>query len=157
MLGLAEAGFFPGIVWFLGRWFPERERARAMSWFMIGIPLAGAIGGPVGGALLSLDGRLGLAGWRWLFLLEGAPPILLGLVALRYLTDSPEKADWLTKEQRRWLVDEMQRERVAGAGARRADVRRALFSGVTWWLSLLYLFALSAELGPDLLRPDPGA
>ena len=153
LLGLAEAGFFPGIVWYLGRWFPERERARAMSWFMIGIPLAGAIGGPVGGALLSLNGVLGVTGWRWLFLVEGVPAILLGLVALRYLTDAPEKADWLTREQRDWLVAEMHRERAAGAAAERADVRRALLSGATWWLALIYLFALSAELGPIFFGP----
>jgi ACS family tartrate transporter-like MFS transporter len=153
LLGLAEAGFFPGIVWYLGRWFPERERARAMSRFMIAIPLAGAIGGPVGGALLSLNGRFGLAGWRWLFLVEGLPPIVLGLVALRYLTDSPEKAAWLTAGQREWLVGEMQRERAAGAGAERADVKRALSSGVTWALALLYLFALSGGLGPVFFGP----
>lgn len=153
LLGLAEAGFFPGIVWYLGRWYPERERARAMSWFMIGIPLAGAVGGPVGGALLSLNGMLGLAGWRWLFLVEGVPAILLGIVALRYLTDTPEKAAWLTAAQREWLVGEMTRERAAGASAERADVRRALLSGATWGLALIYLFALSAELGPIFFGP----
>ncbi len=153
LLGLAEAGFFPGIVWYLGRWFPERERARAMSWFMIGIPLAGVIGGPVGGALLSLNGQLGLAGWKWLFLLEGVPPIVLGLIALRYLTDSPEKALWLTAEQRDWLVGEMNRERAEGAGAERADGRRSLLSGVTWLIAVVDLFALTAELGPIFFGP----
>jgi ACS family tartrate transporter-like MFS transporter len=153
LLGLAEAGFFPGIVWYLGRWFPERERARAMSWFMIGIPLAGVIGGPLGGALLSLNGILGLSGWRWLFLVEGLPPILLGVVALRWLTDTPEKADWLTSKQRAWLVGEMNRERAAGASAERANVKRALLSGVTWWIAIIYLFALSAELGPIFFGP----
>jgi ACS family tartrate transporter-like MFS transporter len=153
LLGIAEAGFFPGIVWYLGRWFPERERARAMSRFMIGIPLAGAIGGPIGGALLSLNGRLGLAGWQWLFLVEGLPPIVLGIFAFFYLTDSPEKARWLTTEQRDWLVGEMQRERAAGAGAKRADVKRAISSRVTWSLALLYLFALSGGLGPVFFGP----
>ncbi len=153
LLGVAEAGFFPGIVWYLGLWFPERERARAMSRFMIGIPLASAIGGPVGGALLSLNGRLGLAGWQWLFLVEGIPAIVLGVVALFYLTDSPEKAAWLTAEQRDWLVCEMQRERAADAGRERADVKRALSSGVTWSLALLYLFALCGALGPIFFGP----
>ena len=153
LLGLAEAGFFPGIVWYLGRWFPERERARAMSWFMIGIPLAAVIGGPVGGALLSLNGWLGLAGWKWLFLIEGVPPIVLGIVSLRYLTDTPEQATWLSSEQRDWLTGEMRRERAAGAGAERADVRRALLSSATWWLALIYLFALAAELGPIFFGP----
>ncbi len=151
LLGIAEAGFFPGIIWYLGRWFPERERARALSWFMIGIPLAGVVGGPLGGALLSLSGTLGLHGWQWLFLVEGIPPILLGVVCLRYLTDSPEKADWLTSEQRDWLVGEMNRERAADAA--RADVKRALLSGMTWWLAVIYLFALSGELGPIFFGP----
>ncbi|MFI5244862.1 MAG: MFS transporter, partial [Gemmatimonadales bacterium] len=153
VLGLAEAGFFPGIIWYLARWFPERERARALAWFMIGIPLAGVIGGPVGGALLSLSGRLGLSGWQWLFLMEGLPAIVLGFVALRYLTDAPEDATWLTREEREWLAGEMHRERAAGAGAERADVKRALLSGATWWLAVLYLFALSAELGPIFFGP----
>jgi len=153
LLGLAEAGFFPGIVWYLGRWFPERERARAMSKFMIAIPLAGAVGGPVGGALLSLNGRLGLAGWRWLFIVEGLPAIVLGVVALFYLTDLPENADWLSTEQREWLVSEMNRERAAGAGAARADTGRAMRSGSTWLLSLIYLFALSGGLGPVFFGP----
>jgi ACS family tartrate transporter-like MFS transporter len=153
VLGLAEAGFFPGIIWYLGRWYPERERARALAWFMIGIPLAGVIGGPVGGALLSLSGRLGLAGWQWLFLMEGLPPIVLGFVALRFLTDAPEDAKWLTREEREWLAGEMHREREAGAAAERADVKRALLNGATWWLALLYLFALSAELGPIFFGP----
>ena len=153
LLGLAEAGFFPGIIWYLGCWFPERERARAISWFMIGIPLAAVIGGPVGGALLSLSGRLGLAGWQWLFLIEGLPSIVLGVVALRWLTDKPEDATWLTPEQREWLTGEMRRERATGAAAERADVKRALLSGVTWWLAVLYLFALAAELGPIFFGP----
>lgn len=153
LLGLAEAGFFPGIVWYLGRWFPERDRARAMSWFMIGIPLAGVVGGPLGGALLAMNGTFGLSGWRWLFLIEGLPPILLGLMALRWLTDTPEKAEWLTEEQRGWLVAEMNRERAAGASAERANVKRALLSGVTWWIAIIYLFALSAELGPIFFGP----
>ncbi len=153
LLGIAEAGFFPGIVWYLGRWFPEHERARAMSGFMIGIPLAGAIGGPVGGALLSLNGRLGLAGWQWLFLVEGLPPILLGLFAMRYLTDAPENAAWLTHEQREWLVGEMRRERAGGAAVERARVSRALRSGVTWWMGVLYLCALSCGLAPVFFGP----
>jgi ACS family tartrate transporter-like MFS transporter len=153
LLGLAEAGFFPGIIWYLGRWFPERERARALSWFMIGIPLAGVVGGPVGGALLTLSGALGLAGWQWLFLLEGVPPVILGVIALRYLTDAPEDAHWLAPDEREWLGAEMHRERTDGAGAERADVKRALLSGVTWWLAVLYLFALSAELGPIFFGP----
>jgi ACS family tartrate transporter-like MFS transporter len=153
LLGLAEAGFFPGIVWYLARWFPEHERARAMSRFMIAIPLAGAIGGPIGGALLSLNGWLGLAGWRWLFMVEGLPSIVLGVVAFFYLTDSPDKAGWLTSEQRKWLTEEMQRERAAVTVADRSTVARALTNRTSWLLALIYLFALSGGLGPVFFGP----
>ncbi|MGH7653480.1 MAG: MFS transporter [Gemmatimonadaceae bacterium] len=153
LLGLAEAGFFPGIVWYLGTWFPERERARAMSWFMIGIPLAAVIGGPVGGALLSLNGALGLTGWRWLFLVEGVPAVLLGIFALRYLTDRPRDAAWLAADERAWLEAELLRESAATGDAAGADVRRALLGGTTWLFAVIYLFALSAELGPIFFGP----
>src|SRR3954469_268953 len=96
LLGLAEAGFFPGIIFYLTRWFPARERARTIAAFMTATLMAGVIGGPVSGALLSLHGAGGLAGWQWLFLLEGVPSIILGFVVLKVLTERPEDATWLT-------------------------------------------------------------
>jgi ACS family tartrate transporter-like MFS transporter len=95
MLGAAEAGFFPGVVYYLSLWYPETQRARAIAAFMTAIPVTGLIGGPVSGALLGLDGVSGLAGWQWLFLVEGLPAILLGVIVLVYLTDRPEAAHWL--------------------------------------------------------------
>src|SRR6185295_16643306 len=92
LLGLAEAGFFPGLIFYLTRWFPVRERARTIAVFMTAVLIAGVIGGPVSGALLSLDGAAGLAGWQWLFLLEGVPAVILGVIVLRVLTDRPEDA-----------------------------------------------------------------
>src|SRR5438270_5182881 len=103
LLGLAEAGFFPGIVYYLTQWFPATQRARASSRFMIAVPLSGVLGGVVGGFLLSLDGKQGLAGWQWLFLLEGLPSVVLGFIALWYLTDKPSDAHWLSEAQRSWL------------------------------------------------------
>ena len=85
LLGIAEAGFFPGIIFYLSEWFPAEARARAVARFMTAIPVSGMIGGPISGALLGLNGRLGLTGWQWLFLLEGLPAVVLGFAVLRYL------------------------------------------------------------------------
>src|SRR5262245_8453663 len=88
LLGVAEAGFLPGIIYYLGHWYPQAERARAVSWFMAAIPLSVAIGGPLSGVLLDMNGKWGLAGWQWLFLLEGLPAVVLGVVVLFYLTNT---------------------------------------------------------------------
>jgi len=96
VLGVAEAGFLPGVIYYLGQWYPRQARARAVSWFMIGIPLGTVLGGPLAGALLGLDGQLGLRGWQWLFLLEGVPAVVLGVVVLWVLPDSPSTARWLS-------------------------------------------------------------
>jgi MFS family permease len=90
LLGVAEAGFFPGIIFYLSEWFPAEARARAVARFMTAIPISGIIGGPISGALLGLDGWFGLVGWQWLFLLEGIPAVVLGLIVLVYLPDRPE-------------------------------------------------------------------
>ena len=95
LLGVAEAGFLPGIIYYLGNWYPAKDRARAVSWFMLAIPLSTVVGGPLAGFILELDGWHGLQGWQWLFLLEGLPAVVLGFVVLGYLTDSPDKAEWL--------------------------------------------------------------
>jgi ACS family tartrate transporter-like MFS transporter len=153
LLGAAEAGCFPGIVYYLAEWFPERQRARAMSRFMVSIPVAGVVGGPLGGALLSFGGHAGLRGWQWLFLAEGIPSIALGVAILLLLTDRPEEARWLAPEQRRWLTGRLAEEREARGGVAESRVMGALASGVVWWLSILYLFAIAAELGPIFFGP----
>jgi ACS family tartrate transporter-like MFS transporter len=140
LLGVAEAGFLPGIIYYLGNWYPAKDRARAVSWFMLAIPLSTVVGGPLAGVLLELDGWQGLQGWQWLFLLEGIPAVVLGFVVLRYLTDSPEKAEWLTPEQRRWLAERMASEQRT-AHARHGVGLRAAFVHPTVWLLGLILFA----------------
>ncbi|HET7459178.1 MAG TPA: MFS transporter, partial [Gemmatimonadaceae bacterium] len=110
-LGVAEAGFFPAILYYLSQWYPAAMRARSLSWFMIAIPLSGALGGPLGGWLLGFGGKLGLAGWQWLFLVEGIPSVVLGVVVLRWLTERPEDARWLAPEQRAWLASRLERDR----------------------------------------------
>ncbi len=104
MLGAAEAGFFPGVILYLTYWYPSNHRAKIVGIFMVAIPLAGLIGSPVAGSILYMDGIMGLGGWQWLFILEAAPAIMLGVLSLVWLTDGPDKADWLTAEQRRWLI-----------------------------------------------------
>jgi len=100
LLGVAEAGFFPGVTFFLAAWFPAQYRTRMLAWFLIGIPLSSLIGGPVCGMLLQMDGLLGLRGWQWLFLMVSLPCIPLGLATLKLLADRPQAAAWLTVEER---------------------------------------------------------
>src|ERR1700731_2153365 len=100
LLGITEAGFFPGVTFFLATWFPAQYRTRMLAWFLVGIPLSSLVGGPVCGMLLQMDGIWGLAGWQWLFLLVSLPCIPLGLVTRGFLSDSPQAANWLTPEER---------------------------------------------------------
>jgi ACS family tartrate transporter-like MFS transporter len=110
LLGAAEAGFFPGIMLYLCQWFPSRERATAITLFMIGNPVAIIFGAPISTSLLSLGNMMGIAAWRWLFILEGLPAALLGVAALWWLTDTPDKAEWLQQDERAWLSRTMREE-----------------------------------------------
>jgi ACS family tartrate transporter-like MFS transporter len=103
LLGVAEAGFFPGVTFFLAAWFPTQYRTRMLAWFLVGIPASSLVGGPVCGLLLQMDGIWGLAGWQWLFLLVSLPCIPLGLLTLRFLADDPKSATWLTTDERNAL------------------------------------------------------
>jgi ACS family tartrate transporter-like MFS transporter len=111
LLGAAEAGFFPGVVYYLMQWFPAAERGRAISRFYIAAPLGGLVMGAAAGSLLGLQGRLGLAGWQWIFLVEGLPAVLLSGVFLRFLPDGPERAPWLSEAERAWISGRLSRER----------------------------------------------
>jgi ACS family tartrate transporter-like MFS transporter len=113
LLGVAEAGLFPGMLLYLTYWFPRAYRARVNAALVLAIPASGAIGGPMATSLLELNGALGLAGWKWMFLLEGIPTVLLGFAVLRLLTDRPANATWLPPENREWLEATMQRERAS--------------------------------------------
>jgi D-galactonate transporter len=144
LLGFAEAGFFPGIILYLTYWFPARERAKAVAFFMIGSPITGALGGPLSGAIMQfLDLQLGLRGWQWLFLLEGLPAVWLGVAALLYLTDRPEQAGWLTDTERCWLAGQIDKEEQYRVRHHGLSLRDVLTDGRVWLLSLLY-FTLSA-------------
>lgn len=137
LLGAAEAGFFPGIIYYLTRWVPARERARTVATFMTAVVTAGIVGGPISGALLTLDGFGGLAGWQWMFLLEGLPAAVMGLVVLRVLTDTPDEASWLTLGEHRALAAALSGEASVEAG-RAHGVGEALRHPWLWVLALVY-------------------
>ena len=146
LLGAAEAGFFPGMILYLTYWFPAAEQARAVARFMTATAIAGVVGGPISGKILEqLGGLGGLAGWQWLFLLEGLPAVGFGLVALGYLTDRPADADWLAPAERAWLTERMRREHAERAERHGYSVIQALVHGRVWLLALLY-FALACGL-----------
>ncbi|MBL8266416.1 MFS transporter [Steroidobacter sp.] len=111
LLGAAEAGFFPGVLMYLSTWFPAQYRTRVLAWFLLGIPAASLIGGPLAGVLLEMNGFLGLSGWQWMFVIEGAPAVVLGVIAYRVLVDHPRDATWLTDGERGALLDALANER----------------------------------------------
>jgi ACS family tartrate transporter-like MFS transporter len=151
LLGVAEAGFFPGVVYYLSLWYPGRQRARAIAGFMAAIPVTGLIGGPLSGALLELNGYYGLKGWQWLFLLEGLPAVILGLIVAFYLTDRPEVASWLTPTERNWLVSELTRERQSCPG--RHSILEALTDGTIWLLGIIFLLVAAGFYGYSFWSP----
>lgn len=139
LLGFAEAGFFPGIILYLTFWFPARRRARVVALFMAGSPLTGILGNPLSGSIMQrMDSLAGLSGWQWVFLLEGLPAVMLGVVALFYLTDRPASVRWLTAEERGWLAAEIEREQTEGRQPHKAHLSSALTDIRVWLLILLY-------------------
>jgi ACS family tartrate transporter-like MFS transporter len=150
-LGLAEAGFFPGIVLYLTYWVPARERARTGALFMMAAPVAILVGAPLSEALLRLDGRLGFAGWQWMFLFEGLPAVVLGVLALVVLTDRPEQAAWLRPDERVWLGAEMGRER--RERAERGGSWRSLLDRKLLLLCLFYFLNTTVTYGIFLWLP----
>jgi ACS family tartrate transporter-like MFS transporter len=143
LLGIGEAGFFPGMVLYLTYWIPAGERARTGALFMMAAPVAVIVGGPVSEALLKLDGRLGLQGWQWLFLVEGLPAVILGVLALDVLTDRPERASWLAPDDREWLCRTMAEEQARRRAVGHSTLRTSVASGRVWLLSgILFMNSL---------------
>jgi ACS family tartrate transporter-like MFS transporter len=153
LLGVAEAGFLPGIIYYLSHWFPATHRAKAVSWFMIGIPLSIIFGGPLSGALLGLDGAGGLHGWQWMFLLEGLPAVVLGFVVLGFLTETPAQARWLLPEQREWLTARIRGEQQAAESRHRVNVLQALMHPTVWMLAIIMFCCQTGSYGLTLWVP----
>src|SRR4029077_16978652 len=147
LLGVAEAGFFPGIILYLTYWYPAEYRGRFLAAFAIAVPVSTVIGAPISGLLLGLDGVMGLRGWQWLFILEGIPSILLGIVTWFYLTDRPEKAGWLSAEQKAWLAAKLNAEIAAKEAVKRFTLGQALSSPKVITLSLIYFGFVGALYG----------
>ena len=160
LLGAAEAGFFPGVIYYLGLWFPQTHRGRAISRFYIAAPLSSVVMGAVAGSLLGLDGHLSLHGWQWLLIAEGAPAVILAFVFLRFLPDRPANAAWLSPEQKLWLETRLATENAAIAAPDHSQLR-ALFRPEVIALVLVnflylgpyYAFTLSA---PAILKETTG-
>jgi MFS transporter, ACS family, tartrate transporter len=153
LLGLAEAGFFPGMILYLTYWIPARERARTGAMFMMAIPVAMLVGAPVSEGLLKLDGVAGLQGWQWLFLVEGLPAVILGFAALKFLTDRPEQATWLPTSDREWLSKEMERDRAERTSRQAHAGLRALLDPKVMLLCLIYFLNNMATYGVFLFLP----
>jgi ACS family tartrate transporter-like MFS transporter len=149
LLGAAEAGFFPGVILYLKNWFPESVRARTIARFMTAAPLAGIIGGPVSGALLNLHQRGGLSGWQWLFLIEALPAIILGIAVWIYLTDHPQDARWMNREERLWLMEALRQS----APEARASAYAAIRDFRMWMFAVVYFGMTTVMYGIALWLP----
>ena len=154
LLGVAEAGFFPGMILFFTYWFPARYRGRVVASFMTALPIAIALGAPVSTSLLELDGIFGLTGWQWVFVGEGVPAALLGVVVLFYLTDRPAVASWLEPAEREWLAAELQAERHQVDSVRVFTVLQSLYNPRVLALAVVYLGIGTASLGLVLFLPQ---
>ena len=153
LLGAAEAGFFPGVILYLKNWFPARARARTVARFMTAAPLSGVVGGPLSGALLGFHHKAGLAGWQWMFLLEGIPAIVLGAVVWAYLVDRPALAHWLTEEQREWLQQTLLAEANASPESE-SNALAAFRMGRIWILALVYFGVNTVSYGVSMWLPN---
>jgi MFS transporter, ACS family, tartrate transporter len=154
LLGIAEAGFFPGIIFYLTLWFPSVYRARIVGYFMAAIPLSTVIGAPISGLLLGMDGVLGLRGWQWLFILEAAPALIMSVAVFYYLTDRPSEATWLQADERTWLVGRLAEERRQQEAVRHYSVTEALLNPKVLALSLVYFGAVALNYGLSFFLPQ---
>jgi MFS family permease len=154
LLGAAEAGFFPGVILYLTYWYPAEYRAKIVGIFMVAIPVAGLIGSPISGAILGMDGVLGLGGWQWIFLLEAGPTLLLGILSFVWLTDRPEHAPWLPLQQQQWLIAKLEGERRRAPRISHASLWRVLSNKYVLIMALVYAGAAGASTSLSLWMPQ---
>ena len=153
-LGVAEAGFFPGMIYYLTEWFPSAVRARAIAILYIAVPASNAIAAVLSGAILGMDGVLGLTGWQWIFIIEATPAVLLAFVVLWLMTDRPAIATWLKPEEREWLESELAAERSRVESAGQMSMLRALVDWRVLVLSSIYLTGVTASYGVVFFLPQ---
>jgi D-galactonate transporter len=155
LLGAAEAGFLPGIIYYLSHWFPRTHRAKAVSWFMIGIPLSVVFGGPLSGWIMQhMDEHLGLHGWQWMFVVEGLPAVMLGFVVLWFLTETPSEARWLAPAQREWLSRRIEAEHVEAHARHGVQLRAALLHPTVWLLAVVMFCCQTGSYGLTFWVPS---
>src|SRR6202035_5576665 len=154
LLGVAEAGFFPGLILYFTYWFPSYHHARIVSGFLVGLPVAVALGAPISTGLLGLDGLFGLKGWQVMYLAEGIPTVIIGLVTFFVLTDRPAQATFLTAEERNWLVSTIAAERRATDPVRKFTLWQALYNPKVLLLALNYFGIVTASLGMLIFVPQ---
>ena len=154
LLGAAEAGFFPGIIFYLTLWFPTLYRARIIGLFMAAIPGSTVIGAPLSSLLLYMDGIGGLKGWQWMFILEAAPAVILSFVVLYYLTDRPAEANWLEPDERKWLSDKLKEEQRQRVAAAHFTVGEALTNPRVLALAVVYFGAVATNYGISFWLPQ---
>jgi sugar phosphate permease len=154
LLGFAEAGFFPGIIFFLTLWFPAAYRGRIVGSFMAAIPASSAIGAPISGLILGMNGIGGLDGWQWLFIIEASPAVLLGFVTYFYLTDRPADARWLAADERTWLSDRLDAERRQREAVHNLSVWQAMLNPRVWALALVYFGTVACNYGVGFWLPQ---
>jgi MFS transporter, ACS family, tartrate transporter len=154
LLGAAEAGFFPGIIFYLTLWYPSVYRGRIIGSFMAAIPLSSAIGSPISGLILGMNGIAGLEGWQWLFIIEAAPAILLGFVTYFYLTDRPADAHWLEADERAWLGNRLDGERRLREAAQTLSIGQAILNPRVLALALVYFGMVACNYGVGFWLPQ---
>ena len=154
LLGVAEAGFFPGIIFYLGYWIPQRYRAKAAALFLTSTALSGVIGGPLAGTIMKMDGFRGLAGWRWLFLLEGIPAVILGVACLFRLEDRISEAKWLAPNDRKWLGKRMDAEHAGVRKLHAMTLGSALTHPRVWQLCAIYFLIITGFYGIAFWLPQ---
>jgi sugar phosphate permease len=152
LLGAAEAGFFPGIIVYFSHWFRYEDRAKAVALFMAAIPISSIVGSPISGLILGIN-WFGLAGWRWLFILEGAPAVILGVVTISYLTDWPHQARWLPDDERDWIVSELEREKQTKQAKHSYRIWQALRHREVVLLTAAYFFMVTSVYGLNFWLP----
>jgi ACS family tartrate transporter-like MFS transporter len=154
LLGAAEAGFFPGVILYLTYWFPAVYRAKIVGIFMVAIPVAGLIGSPLSGAILGMNGVLGLGGWQWIFILEAIPTLLLGVAAFVWLTDRPEQAPWLAPQQQQWLIARLAAENRRSPKVAHQSVWKTMTNKYVLIMALVYAGAAGASTSLALWLPQ---
>ena len=153
LLGAAEAGFFPGVIYYLTKWFPTAYRSRTVALFMMAAAAAGLVGGPLSGAILSLDGAAGLAGYKWLFLLEALPSLVLGVILFLRLPNGPEEAKWLEPSEKSWLAERLEQDRLAAGPSAHTSFAQAVTDPRVLVLCFVYFTHVIAGYGLDFFMP----